>query len=52
MQTNPPNDHDLDLALRRYNIVLVYLAVVRQMTWTKTQFFFALNIGLLTALRG
>jgi hypothetical protein len=48
MQTPPPNDHDLDLALRRYSIVLVHLAVVRQMTWTKTQFFLALNIGLLT----
>jgi hypothetical protein len=47
METPPPSDHDLDLALRRYNIVLVHLVVVRQMTWTKTQFFLALNIGLL-----
>ncbi len=38
----------MDVALRRYDIVLQYLAVVRQMTWTKTQFFMALNIGLIT----
>jgi hypothetical protein len=48
MPIPPPSDRDLDLALQRYNIVLVHLAVVRQMTWTKTQFFLALNIGLLT----
>jgi hypothetical protein len=48
MQTPPPSDRDLDFALRRYSIVLVHLAEVRQMTWTKTQFFLALNIGLLT----
>jgi hypothetical protein len=46
MQTPPPSDRDLDFALRRYNIVLVRLAVVPQMTWTKTQSVLALSIGL------
>jgi hypothetical protein len=48
MQMEQPSDHEVDLALRRFDTMLRYLAVVRQMTWTKTQFFLALNVGLLT----
>ncbi len=48
MQTEPPSEREVDLALRRYDAVLRYLAVVQQMTWRKTQFFLALNLGLLT----
>jgi hypothetical protein len=31
MQTKPPSDPDLGLALQRYSTVLVHLAVLRQM---------------------
>jgi hypothetical protein len=48
MEMEPPSDREVDLALRRYDTMLRYLVVVRQMAWTKTQFFLALNIGLLT----
>lgn len=38
---------EVDLALRRYDIVFRYLATENQMSWTKNQFFLAANGGLL-----
>jgi hypothetical protein len=48
METQLHSEREVDLALRRYDVALRYLAALRQMTWTKTRFFLTLNLGLLT----
>ena len=42
-----PNSQDRDLALRRYDIVLRYLATEVQVYWTRSQLFLVANAALL-----
>lgn len=47
---SPGSDPDLrtiDLALRRYDVVLRYLSTENSLYWTRSQFFLAANAGLL-----
>jgi hypothetical protein len=46
--TNGANEkYEIDLALRRYDVIFRYLAAEYAMAWTKNQFFLAVNGGLL-----
>jgi hypothetical protein len=43
-----PDPKDVELALKRYDVIMRYLAAEYAMTLTKNQFFMAVSVGLLT----
>ena len=50
--TNPPRAYstDVDVALKRFDILFRYLAVENTLYWTRSQFFLVANAALLAAL--
>jgi hypothetical protein len=42
-----PDPKEIDVALRRYDVVFRYFATENMMSWTKNQFFLAANAGLI-----